>query len=589
VGAPLDARSGLEKGRAFIFFGGTQARLQLEGTGTQEHFGWAVSGIGDVNGDGFDDVAVGAPFNNVVASEAGRVYVFFGGDPMDATVDLTLSGEIAGDHFGWSVCRGGDLNDDGKPDFLVGAPLANAPGLDQGAVYLYLGATGTPASSYAKRFSGEVAGDQFGYSVADVPDFKGDGTPGFVVGAPYMDIPVANAGRAYLYFAGSSGSLPSSTAAVQFRSRAGDSTDTHLGWCVSQAGFFNGDSRSDVAIGAPGYSAQRGYVALYYGAAVPLAQPVADLVITGETGGDRFGEALADAGDFVGSDRGDLVVGAPYRDVPSQNAGVAYLFEGGASYSAAGEGTVVVRGALALQSPPDDRLGSSISFIGDLDGDGRPDFAIGAPEGNNPTNAVTGYAALVSSAGIPLPVLPTSMRQRTLNDGGLELHFDGQVVDAARAILLAVDGGERVLAELGQGLSREDGGLTGRFTRAQLSGVNQLELQWSLSLDGVSRQEDFTLTLPELRFHLLPPVPNPFNPSTELSLDLPQAMQVQLRVVDARGRQVRTLYQGMAGPGQMRLHFDGRDDRGRLLASGVYTFVVQSERYQDSVRALLLK
>ncbi|HKI82748.1 MAG TPA: integrin alpha, partial [Candidatus Krumholzibacteria bacterium] len=174
IGAPLEMLSGLEEGRAFIFFGGSQERLQLQGTGTQEHFGWSVSGVGDVNGDGYDDVAVGAPLNNAVASEAGRVYVFFGGDPMDATPDLILSGEIAGDHFGWSVCRGGDLNDDGKPDFVVGAPLANAPGLDQGAVYLYLGASGAPANSYAKRFSGEVAGDQFGYSVADVPDFKGD-------------------------------------------------------------------------------------------------------------------------------------------------------------------------------------------------------------------------------------------------------------------------------------------------------------------------------------------------------------------------------------------------------------------------------
>jgi len=589
IGAPLEMLSGLEEGRAFIFFGGSQERLQLQGTGTQEHFGWAVSGIGDVNGDGFDDLAVGAPLNNAVASEAGRVYVFFGGDPMDGTADLILSGEIAEDHFGWSVCRGGDLNGDGKPDFLVGAPLANSPGQDQGAVYLYLGAIGTPASTYAKRFTGEQAGDQFGYSVADVPNFKGDGTPGFLVGAPDKDLPILNGGKAYLFFAGIAGALPASTAAVQFVPPAGSPSDLYLGWSLSQAGYFNADSRSDVVIGAPGYLADRGYVAVYYGAASPSAQPAADQTIEGATGGDRFGEAVADVGDFSGNGRGDLVVGAPYRDTLGMDAGEAYYFEGGASYTSASQGSLVIRGASALQSPPGDLLGSSISIIGDLDGDGRPEFAVGAPMGNNPSNAVTGYAALVSSAGVPLPVLPTRMRQRSLIDGGIELHFVGQVVDAASAVLLATGNGERILASLDQGLSREDQGLVGRFTRAQLSGVDQLELQWSFGGDSLTRDENFTLQLPELRFRLLPPVPNPFNPSTELSLDLPRAMQLRLRVVDAKGRQVRTLFRGMAGPGQIRLHFDGRDDRGRLLASGVYTFVVQSERSQDSVRALLLK
>jgi hypothetical protein len=590
IGAPLDSRSGLDKGRAFVFFGGTQARLQLEGTGTQEHFGYAVGGIGDVNGDGFDDLAVGAPFNNAIAAEAGRVYVFFGGDPMDTTPDLILSGEIAGDHFGWSLTRGGDLNDDGKPDFLVGAPLANAPGLDQGAVYLYLGASGTPSSTAARRFSGEVAGDQFGFSVADVPNFKGDGTPAFLVGAPYKNQPITNGGRAYLFFAGSNGALPASTASVEFLPPSGyPSADPYLGWSVSQAGNFDAGTRTDVAIGAPGYLAEKGYAAIYYGAALPSAQPSPDQVIVGETGGDRFGEALADVGDFAGSDRTDLVVGAPSRDVPGQNAGVAYFFAGGFSYTLASQGTPVTRGALALRVPSGDLLGTSISFIGDLDGDGKPEFAVGAPLGNNPSDALSGYVGLISSAGIPLPVLPTRMEQHPLGDGGLELRFDGQVVDAQRAVLLAIGNGTRVLAELGQGLSRQDVALVGRFDRSQIESVDQVELQWSLDAEGLTRSENFSLSLPTLGFQLLPPRPNPFNPSTDVSFELPQAMQVRLRVIDAKGRQVRRLFEGVAGPGRVSVHFDGRDGRGRVLASGVYTFVIESERAQDSVRALLLK
>ena len=137
VGMPLDDRDGVEKGRALIWFGGTDQYLTLKGTGSRERFGFSVAGIGDVNGDGVDDVIVGAPYYSG-GTETGRAYVFFGGSPIDAVPDLTLTGEVGGDRFGWSVSRGGDLDDDGRPDFLVGAPLANTPGLDAGAVYLCL-------------------------------------------------------------------------------------------------------------------------------------------------------------------------------------------------------------------------------------------------------------------------------------------------------------------------------------------------------------------------------------------------------------------------------------------------------------------
>ncbi len=590
VGSPGDSRDGLNQGSAVIFFGGTQNRLHLNGTLGREAFGWSVAGIGDVNGDGFDDVAVGAPLNNAIGTEQGRVYVFYGGSAMDAVADLVLDGDLPGDRFGWALSRGGDLNGDGWADFLVGAPLANAPAADNGAVYLYLGQSGGPSTNYAKRFTGEIGGDQFGYSVSDVPDYKGDGTPAFLVGAPFVDQPVQNGGRAYLFFA-VPGGLPSSTADVVFKPSSGDPSDMNFGWSVSQAGLFDADTRTDVVIGAPGYLAARGLAAIYYGQASPSPLPSPDQIIIGETGGDSLGVSVADAGDFLGTNRTEIAIGAPSRDVPGQNAGVVYLFEGGSSYVNASQGLVVARGGLALISPPGDRLGTWVSYAGDLDGDGIDDFAVGAPDGNNAQNALTGYVGIVSSSGTAVAAIPVRLRQIPLGSGRIRLEFSGPAAGASMASLWSVEtGGGRLLADLSGGLLRENDILVAELSSASLAGVREVELRWTPAAGFAEQSQRFTLGLvPRTRFRLLPPSPNPFNPATVVRFELPERMDVTLRVLDVRGRVVRTLLVGPAGPGRLELRFDGRDDRGRILATGVYHLVLEGEGMRSSTRAVLVK
>jgi hypothetical protein len=195
---------------------------------------------------------------------------------------------------------------------------------------------------------------------------------------------------------------------------------------------------------------------------------------------------------------------------------------------------------------------------------------------------------IVSSSGNPVPVIPVRMEQRLGLGERVELRFSGPVVDAREASLWTA-GGYSLLAELGAGLEPLDGGLVAEFERQQLQGMVAVELRWT-SLGGVSQVENFALQAwPALSFLLHEPVPNPFNPSTVVSFELAEAARVRLRVVDSRGRTVRTLFEGLADSGRFEQRFDGRDDRGRSLSSGVYSFVLEGGRQRASVRGVLIK
>ena len=102
-------------------------------------FGYSVSRAGDVNGDGYSDIIVGANGNDAGGNNAGRAYIYFGGASMDNTADVILTGEAAGDYFGYSVSTAGDVNGDGYSDVIVGAYLNDAGGSDAGRAYIYFG------------------------------------------------------------------------------------------------------------------------------------------------------------------------------------------------------------------------------------------------------------------------------------------------------------------------------------------------------------------------------------------------------------------------------------------------------------------
>ena len=231
---------------------GATPALMLTGEATGNFFGFSVASAGDVNGDGYADLLVGAYFYN---SQQGRAYLYLGsGSGLSATPALTLTGEAGSSQFGISVASAGDVNGDGYADLVVGAAGHNG---NQGRAYLYLGSGSGLSATPALTLTGEAGSSQFGISVASAGDVNGDGYADLLVGAYLYN---SGQGRAYLYLG--SGSGLGATPALTF---TGEATGDQYGLSVASAGDVNGDGYADLVVGARGYNSSQGRAYLYMG------------------------------------------------------------------------------------------------------------------------------------------------------------------------------------------------------------------------------------------------------------------------------------------------------------------------------------
>ncbi|MCB9763074.1 MAG: FG-GAP repeat protein [Alphaproteobacteria bacterium] len=355
--------------------------VRLTGEANGDSAGWAVAGAGDLNGDGYADVAVGAPSESGTQRTAGSVYVVYG--PVSAgslaAADLQLVGEAQDDYAGYAVAAAGDVNHDGLADLVAGAIWNDEAGRDAGAVYLWSGPTGTGETNIVTgtaRLLGAAAGDQAGFSVSAAGDVDGDGNDDLLVGANYSDGGAQDGGAAYVARGPLSGDSSLADAALVI---LGDEATGWLGYSVSGGHDVDGDGTPDALVGMP-YSyvsdARAGAVMVFSGATTgTVSAPDADARLLGELRADYAGWSVASPGDVDGDGYGDALVGAPREDSAGNSAGAAYVVLG----PLAGDMALSAAVAKLTGVAEDDRAGQTVAAAGDVDRDGRADVLVGAP------------------------------------------------------------------------------------------------------------------------------------------------------------------------------------------------------------------
>ena len=342
------------RGRAYIFYGGLTmnniADVTMTGEAPGNYFGYSVSSAGDVNGDGYSDVIIGAyQFN----TNRGRAYIYFGGLSMNNTADVTLNGEASNNYFGYSVSSAGDVNGDGYSDAMVGAWGYSS---DIGRAYIYYG--GSSVNNIADvTMTSEITNNYFGLSVSNAGDVNGDGYSDVIVGASGNSVSL---GRAYIYLGGSSMNN------IKDVTLTGEATGNYFGYSVSSAGDVNGDSYDDVIVGAWGYSANTGRAYIYFGSLT--MNNIADVTITGESTNNTLGRCVSEAGDLNDDGYSDVIVGAAGF---SANSGKVYIYYGSLSMNNVADVTMTGEAT-------NNFFGYTTAAAGDVNGDGYPDVIVGA-------------------------------------------------------------------------------------------------------------------------------------------------------------------------------------------------------------------
>jgi hypothetical protein len=303
----IGAQQAGNEGKAFIYYGGPSLdatpdfTLTGESTGQLIAFGASVASAGDVNGDGYDDVIVGAPWYPGGGNKPGRAYVFFGGAVPDAVPDRVFSGVGFYDQLGSVVGSAGDMNGDGHPDLFASAPNNDTAALNAGAVYVWFGGPALDATPDLTLYGSGVNEDLM--NAANAGDVNADG---------FSDLIGAGRGQVHVWFGGSS---PNAVA---------DLTLTSSYASVAGAGDVNGDGIDDFVVGTtnvvPG-----GRVSVYFGGSA--VDTLEDLSYVGNDPGAAVGLGVAVGGHVDGPGPADLITSAYWDpEAIGYNMGRVYVF-----------------------------------------------------------------------------------------------------------------------------------------------------------------------------------------------------------------------------------------------------------------------
>ena len=438
IGAPSYDKGEVNEGHAFLYLGGpngisTTPAWEWESDQAYATFGYSVSTAGDVNGDGFTDVIIGAPNFDQLNPDDGKVYLFYGSpDGLDSSIAWTHTGYNLGAQLGSCVATAGDVNDDGYSDVIIGAPGTSNGQASEGMALVFYGtALGLPSSpswtteanqsdaimGYSVSSAGDVNADgytdiligahsysngetdegivelylggptglntsptwigecdqayaSYGYSVSFAGDVNGDGYGDVIIGAYGYDNGETNEGIVYLYHGN-----PTGLNLVPNWSYEPDVASALCGWSVSSAGDYNGDGYADIVIGAKEFTdgnLREGAVFVFSGSVTGIGS-TPDWSIQGGQDSAFLGFSVACAGDVNGDGFGDILVGANLFDNGQTDEGIVYCFHGSADLL---DNNVV---SIIDGDTDDAMVGVSITTTGDVNGDGYADLICGSP------------------------------------------------------------------------------------------------------------------------------------------------------------------------------------------------------------------
>ncbi|MDA0180686.1 FG-GAP-like repeat-containing protein [Solirubrobacter phytolaccae] len=406
----------------------TEANLRVDGLAANAKLGDKIASAGDFNGDGINDVALAVWMVNgdsPTRTQGGAVYVVYGkASPTNVNLGalgangVRIEGALAGDHLGWSLAPAGDVNNDGKGDLLLGTPWSDPSSrISAGGAHVVYGRASTTEIDLASntagfRIDGAAAGDRTGYSVA-TGDVNGDGRRDYILGAIGAQ-PGAkkDAGAAYVVYGKADQANTDLGGSYDGFRLDGESAGARTGWSVA-AGDFDGDGKSDVAVGAIGAKDAAGSTFVVKGGTTGIAYR-----FDGDAD-DQSGWSLA-AGDVDGDKKAELVIGVPFHNPASGlMAGSAYVLKPAASHTLAAlpAGSYRIDGAKSQ-----DGAGWAVATSGDLNGDGLGEIILGAPGADRPAipqeSIGAAYAVYGSKTPANVALATLGTKGATINGGG---------------------------------------------------------------------------------------------------------------------------------------------------------------------------
>ncbi|MCX7995130.1 MAG: FG-GAP-like repeat-containing protein [candidate division WOR-3 bacterium] len=384
-----------DEGIAFVYHGSadglaTSPNWTGEANQAYAHYGNKVSTAGDINGDGYSDVIVGAPDYDGGVQDIGAAFIYYGSaSGLSTSPYWTGQSNQANAHYGCAVACAGDVNGDGYSDVVVGAYAYDNGETDEGRAYVYHGSSlGLPSTPNWTNESNQ-ANAYFGISVATAGDVNGDGYSDLIVGASYYDGSQTDEGRAYVYHGSASGLSTTPNWTGQ-----SNQTNAHYGSSISTAGDVNGDGYSDVIIGIPEFDnneTNEGRAYIYHGSASGLSTLPVWFAEPNQTNA-YFGNSVATAGDVNGDGYSDVIVGAYLYDNGETNEGAVFVYYGSAS------GTSTTPNWTNESNQASANYGFEASTAGDVNGDGYSDVIVGAPQYTNGQNLEGAAFAYYGSA-----------------------------------------------------------------------------------------------------------------------------------------------------------------------------------------------